>query len=179
MAVIVLAAHIEKDTYHCSERVNTWVNELRAFVIYCNTLYLSSVLLLKLMWWPPVEQQFLSSQTTVALLLSVCRISLSWISSAFAWESLFFFSPGLCENSGQFQTIQTGDCECMQAWLCVCVYECMSDCLYASQRGGGLCLDSIRCTCFNLPPLQPPLPSHASFIWKQSRETKREKTISE
>lgn len=34
---------------------------------------------------------------------------------------------------------------------CVCVYECMSDCLYASRRGGGLCFDSIRCTGFNLP----------------------------
>lgn len=25
----------------------------------------------------------------------------------------FFFSPGLVENSGPFQTIQTGDCECI------------------------------------------------------------------
>lgn len=72
-----------------------------------------------------------------------------------------FFSPGLCENSGQFQTIQTQDCECMQAWLWVrvsecayvCVCECMSECSYASQRGGGQCLDSIRCTGFNLPLL--------------------------
>lgn len=37
--------------------------------------------------------------------------------------------------------------------MVTCVYECVSEYLHASQRGGGLCFDSIRCTDFDLPSL--------------------------
>lgn len=62
----------------------------------------------------------------------------------------------------------------------MCAYEYMSECLYASQRGGGLCFDSIRCTGFNLPPLQLSLQvMHRSYEKGAETETKREKNISE
>lgn len=82
----------------------------------------------------------------------------------------FFFSPGLCENSGQFQIIQTGDCECMQAWLCVCVYKCMPP------RGAEvLCFDSIRCTGFNLPLFNSL--SKSCIVHMKTEQTQRKKEL--
>lgn len=84
----------------------------------------------------------------------------------------FFFSPGLCENFGQFQTKLEIVSVCTHD--CVCVYECMSDCLYASRRGGGLCFDSIRCTDSNLPLLHLSLSvMHHSYENEAERQRDR------
>lgn len=80
----------------------------------------------------------------------------------------FFFSPGLCENSGQFQIIQTGDCECMQAWLCVCV--CINVCLPEGRRSCVLTVSGVQAL---ISPSSTLSPSHASFIWKRSRHKER------
>lgn len=48
-----------------------------------------------------------ASQAAVAELLSGCKISLSWISSASPWERAFFSVPWALWELRDFQTIQT------------------------------------------------------------------------
>lgn len=80
----------------------------------------------------------------------------------------FLLSPGLCENSGTFQTIQTGDCKCRQGMIaCVCMNVCLS--VYMPPRGVEVCV----LTVLGVQTLISTLSPSQAFIWKQSGETER------
>lgn len=79
-----------------------------------------------------------ASQAAVAQLLSGCKISLSWISSASAWGRAFFSVPWALWELRDFQTIQTRDCKCRQSWSHVCMNVCLS--IYMPPRGVEVCV---------------------------------------
>lgn len=73
-----------------------------------------------------------ASQAAVAQFLSGCKISLSWISSASAWEIAFFLSPGLCGSSEiskpyKLETVNMGSHGHMCVWMCVWVFTCLPE----------------------------------------------------
>lgn len=103
----------------------------------------------------------------------VCRISLSWISIASAWESLFFPSLWALWKPRAILNHTNGRLW-MFASMIASVSECMSECLYASQAGWGSVFWQYQVYSLSSPPPSTLSQSHAFLIWKQSGDKERE-----